>query len=513
MRIYRVFLFLFLAGFLVQSVVAQERVLGAISNWSAPAFWSPTGANGKAAGDRLRVRERKATLATPEQTSPLPFIGVNPCRVADTRGNDFADNYGPPSIPGNSTRTFVIAGQCGIPAAATAVSFNFTVTNVTAIGDLRAFPANLGSTPTSILNWTATTGTVANFAVVALSDSGAITVQVDGVAPVDLIIDVNGYYAGVSLGALGNGSRRGALNQWWTPTPSPLYEQGFGITTVGLFPSQVVSDGADLWVTSRDSTSVSRVRASDGKLLETWTGTTGTSGIIVAMGRVFVAGYAAASPLFMIDPSQPAGPMTTVVPNVGAFAWALTFDGSRLWVVNSAISGGSPSVAIVTPGSWAVTTLTGFFRPVGLLFDGSNVWMTQADGKLLKFDANGNVIQTVTVSCNSCSAGYPVFDGTNIWVPSAGALSVVRASTGALVATLTGNGLGDAFTAAFDGDRVLVANVYLPQGVSLWRVSDLSPLGFYSIGGAAYVGGVCSDGLNFWLLLRNGADLKQLARF
>jgi hypothetical protein len=275
----------------------------------------------------------------------------------------------------------------------------------------------------------------------------------------------------------------------------------------------VVSDGADLWITSRDSTSVSRVRASDGKLLETWTGTTGTSGVIVALGRVFVTGYAPSSPLFMIDPSQPAGPMTAVVPNVGAYAWAIAFDGSRLWIVNSAISGGTPSVAIVTPGSWAVTTVTGFFRPVGLLFDGSNVWMTQANGKLLKFDANGTVIQNVTVSCNSCSAGYPVFDGTNIWVPSEAALSVVRASTGALVATLTGNGLGDAFTAAFDGDRVLVANVYLPQGVSLWRVSDLSPIGFYPIAGAAYVGGVCSDGLNFWLLLRNGADLKQLARF
>ena len=513
MKTHRVLAFLLLVC-LVQTILrAQEKVVGALSNWSAPAFWSSTGARpGKAAGDRLRLQGRRTALAIPEQTSPLPFIGVNPCRVADTRGNGFADDYGPPSISGNTTRTFLIAGQCGIPASATAVSFNFTVTNVSANGDLRAFPANLGSAPTSILNWTATTGTVANSAVVALSDSGAITVQVDGAAPADLIIDINGYYAGVSLGSLGNGSRRGALNQWWTTTP--LYEQGFGVTTVGSFPSQVVSDGADLWVTSREGTGVSRVRASDGKLLETWTGTVGTSAIVVAMGRVFVAGYSAASPLYMIDPSQPAGPVTTVVPNVGAFPWGLTFDGSRLWVANSAVESGSPSVAIVTPGSWAVTTLTGFFRPTGLLFDGSNVWMTDANGRLLKFDASGTVIQTVAVGGNGGNPpGYPVFDGTNIWVPGTSHATVVRASTGTVLATLTGNGLGDAFTASFDGDRVLIANVYLPKGVSLWRASDLSPLGFYSTGDVSYVGGVCSDGLNFWIILRNGSDLKQLARF
>ena len=49
----------------------------------------------------------------------------------------------------------------------------------------------------------------------------------------------------------------------------------------------MASDGSDLWVSSLGG-QVSRVRASDGKLLETWTALTGALyGILPAMGRVF----------------------------------------------------------------------------------------------------------------------------------------------------------------------------------------------------------------------------------
>src|SRR6266545_1933200 len=66
---------------------------------------------------------------------------------------------------------------------------------------------------------------------------------------------------------------------------------------------QVESDGADLWV-SRGSL-VSRVRASDGKLLETWTGADIAFGVLPAMGRVFVTGESSPlGKLYRIDPSQ-----------------------------------------------------------------------------------------------------------------------------------------------------------------------------------------------------------------
>jgi hypothetical protein len=133
----------------------------------------------------------------------LPFIGVTPCRVADTRGNGFTGAYGPPSLVGNATRSFTISGQCSIPATAEAVSFNFVASNVGGAGDLRVFPAG-GSVPlVSTLNYNASTPNIANAAIVPLGTGGAITVQADAVS-IDLIIDLNGYYAGAGVDASGN---------------------------------------------------------------------------------------------------------------------------------------------------------------------------------------------------------------------------------------------------------------------------------------------------------------------
>jgi hypothetical protein len=89
--------------------------------------------------------------------------------------------------------------------------------------------------------------------------------------------------------SLKRGSRRAALNQFWTPT---LHFDSVGMTN---FPSggalgQVQSDGTDLWVAGFGDNTVYRVRASDGRILETWTGATNAYGVLVARGYVFVTG-------------------------------------------------------------------------------------------------------------------------------------------------------------------------------------------------------------------------------
>jgi hypothetical protein len=91
-------------------------------------------------------------------------------------------------------------------------------------------------------------------------------------------------------------------------------------------------------------------------------------------------------------------------------------------------------------------------------------------------------------------------------------VTVIRASTGVVLATLTGNGLNGPSQAAFDGERILVVNKD-GNSVSLWKASDLSPLGHFSTGttgGSSSPAAVCSDGLNFWITL-SGHD--KLARF
>ena len=158
-----------------------------VFNWPAPLLWAPP-ASARVPGE---AGAERAAVAT----APLPFIAITPCRVADTRGNGFTGQYGPPSLVANATRSFTITGQCGIAASAAAVSFNFAALNVGAGGDLRVFPAG-GDVPlVSTLNYNANTPNIANAAVVPVGTGGAITVQADATA-IDLIIDVNGYYDG-----------------------------------------------------------------------------------------------------------------------------------------------------------------------------------------------------------------------------------------------------------------------------------------------------------------------------
>ena len=468
-----------------------------IANWPAPPFWTPPATH--------RAPREASTDSVITASTPLPFIAVNPCRVADTRGNGFTGPYGPPALVANATRNFTITGQCGIPSTAAAVSFNFAALNVGAIGDLRVFPAGSGVPLVSTLNYNGNTPNIANAAVVPLGTGGAITVQADATG-IDLIIDVNGYYDGSGALQLSL-SRRAALRQFWTPQNATV----LGLTTVGTLPRGVESDGADLWVANQSTNTVSRVRGSDGKLLDTWTGATNAFGVLVAMGRIFVTGETSPGSLYMIDPSLPGTAVTTVASNLGNSALGIAFDGAKIWTANF-----FGSVSIVTPGPttpWAATTVTtGFSQLGGILYDGANIWVSDnGAGKLFKLDGNGAILQTVTVGS---IPEYPVFDGTNIWVPNyiSNSISVVRASSGAVVATLTGNGLNTPLMSAFDGQRVMVTNYGSGAGatVSLWKAADFTPMGSFSTGTSTVPFGAASDGIGFWTTLYGSG---KLARF
>ena len=298
-------------------------------------------------------------------------------------------------------------------------------------------------------------------------------------------------------GVLKRGSRRTAMRQRWTPT-DPAVLPG---TTLAGGSGRVEFDGEDLWVGGEALGVLARVRASDGRLLETWTGIGGPAAIVVAAGKVFVTSQSGqpglTGRLFRVDPSEPAGAATLVATNLPRSPAGLAFDGGRFWTAN-----GEGTVSIITPGAtlpWTVTTTAGGYQsPESVLFDGANVWFCDnAAGALLKLSSTGAVLQTVTVGA---FPGPPVFDGSNIWVPNVGdsSVSVVRASSGTVVGTLTGNGLNGPFQTVFDGERVLVTNAGA-AAVSLWKAADLTPLGSFLLPGTGIW--AASDGVDFWLVI------------
>ena len=187
------------AGILFAATFLHAQRPEAVPNWTAPPFWTRTAT----ALPRNLTKPSPAAALTRDAVEALPtarlaFIGITPCRVADTRGNGFSGQYGPPQLT-PAGRTITIVNTCGIPGTAEAVSFNFTAANVPGAGFFVAYPAGEAFPAVATMTYNQNTPNLSNAAVVPLGTAGAITV-VAGAVPIDLVIDVNGYYAPQSIG-------------------------------------------------------------------------------------------------------------------------------------------------------------------------------------------------------------------------------------------------------------------------------------------------------------------------
>jgi hypothetical protein len=133
------------------------------------------------------ARSVTATFTQPVVSSAL--VPLPPCRVLDTRSA-----AGPALEPG-VRRLFTVAGTCGVPANAVAISANLTVVGAGALGDLRVTGGHLATTNTSALSIPLARAR-ANNAIIQLATGGTGTIAVsnDSSASVHFILDVNGYF-------------------------------------------------------------------------------------------------------------------------------------------------------------------------------------------------------------------------------------------------------------------------------------------------------------------------------
>lgn len=123
------------------------------------------------------------------------YFAVAPCRILDTRNSTILTNA--------QSRVVNIAGLCGIPSTAKAVSFNVTAVSPTGSGKFRLFPGDLAFSwpgPPSSITFAPATSPRANSAVIELATNGTGTL---GIYPevagspgqVHLVLDVQGYFS------------------------------------------------------------------------------------------------------------------------------------------------------------------------------------------------------------------------------------------------------------------------------------------------------------------------------
>jgi len=128
----------------------------------------------------------------PPPTTATGFYALAPCRAVDTRLP--AGPYGGPSLAARSERVWTLAGRCGVPASARAVSVNLTVTAPDTPGFLNAHPGGTAAPLASTINYR-TGQTRANNVVVTLGIVGDVRIfcgQPSGA--VHVVLDINGYF-------------------------------------------------------------------------------------------------------------------------------------------------------------------------------------------------------------------------------------------------------------------------------------------------------------------------------
>lgn len=124
-------------------------------------------------------------------SAPAPggFVAVDQARIADTRSGS-----GVPlaKVATGASVTVQATGSAGVLADASVVYANITALNQKAIGYLRAYPADQPPPTTGALDFddSATAQSVA----IPLSADGRFTVLVGAGGPVDLAIDIQGYF-------------------------------------------------------------------------------------------------------------------------------------------------------------------------------------------------------------------------------------------------------------------------------------------------------------------------------
>ena len=193
-------------------ILAAQRTRESVvplKNWATPLYWRPNLAERNAIAKPTPQLQFSPTAVSRDA---LIFVAVTPCRLVDTRGaaaGFMGDSpFSGPSIAGGGTATFPVqsASQtdttapapCGvIPPIAEAYSLNLTVVPHSGgvVGYVTLWPA--GATQPFVATLNDGQGLIVNNAAIvpAGTPSGGVSVYDDGPATIDVVIDMNGFFA------------------------------------------------------------------------------------------------------------------------------------------------------------------------------------------------------------------------------------------------------------------------------------------------------------------------------
>ena len=202
-----------------------------------------------------------------------------------------------------------------------------------------------------------------------------------------------------------------------------------------------------------------------------------------------------------IDPSTNT---VTATVTVGSNPTGVAFDGTSIWVTNN----GSNSVSKINPSTNTVTaTVTVGSNPTGVAFDGTSIWVANnISASVSKINPSTNTV-TATVIVGLLPREV-AFDGTSIWVTEATSVSKIDPSTNTQTATVSvapEHPVG----LAFDGTNIWYTSESQLGSLSRIDVKQNTDLGSVALFGV-HPRGVAFDGTSIWVAVTGSASVWKI---
>jgi DNA-binding beta-propeller fold protein YncE len=191
---------------------------------------------------------------------------------------------------------------------------------------------------------------------------------------------------------------------------------------------------------------------------------------------------------------------------VGMNPLGIAFDGANMWVAN----GGSEYVTVLPPnGAPRTVHLPEGSNPQAIAFDGKNMWIASGvagsdggavgSGTVTKLSPSGVVLGTFAVGSDPKGIA---FDGTNMWVTGQGDGTVTVLSPTQATPVMTFSNVGTApLGIAFDGANMWVANQgdATVMGDGTVTVLPLNGTCSQIVHKGGHPTGIAFDGTNMWV--------------
>jgi len=237
-------------------------------------------------------------------------------------------------------------------------------------------------------------------------------------------------------------------------------------------PGGITFDGSNVWIANGGGGTVSKIRASDGRLLGTFAAGSDPAALAFDGRRIWVANHNLASAHTTVTVLNASDGTPAFAATVGSnpngmawFGWAMYIGSNDGWAYVIDNWGGLVCKRQLTTTS----------RLYDVAFDGSSMWFTAIDDDSVievKTDNKCTVGTTIKLSSNSGPVGI-AYDGTNLWTANCG-----------------GNGCpGNA-----------VAKIEPPFSTQKVR--------YYSVGSGPW--SLAFDGANIWVVNYNGGTVTKL---